>query len=147
MAKILDDGILKQVQEVFAELSNPVHVLFFRSRENCEYCDETQQLLEEVISLSGKLSIEVFDLQDDAETAARYAVERTPAYVIAGKDGDQIIDYGVRYSGIPAGHEFTSLINDLLIVSRRDSGLTPQTRAYLAELKQPLLLQVFVTPT
>ncbi|HEY9088063.1 MAG TPA: thioredoxin family protein [Anaerolineaceae bacterium] len=147
MAKILDEGILKQVQEVFAELNGEVRVVFFRSKENCDYCNETQQLLEEVISLSEKLSIEVFDIADDAAVAAQYGIDKTPAFVLAAKDGDQITDFGVRFSGIPAGHEFTSLINDLLIVSRRDSGLAPQTRSYLDELTEPLLLQVFVTPT
>lgn len=147
MAKILDDGILKQVQEVFAELDRDVRVVFFRSKENCDYCSETQQLLEEVISLSEKLSIEAFDVEENATVAAQYGIDRTPAFVVAALDGEQVTDYGIRFSGIPAGHEFTSLINDLLMVSRRDSGLAPQTRAFLDELKQPLLLQVFVTPT
>mgnify|MGYP001451822316 CR=1 FL=1 len=147
MAKILDDGILKQVQEVFAELDGEVRVIYFRSENNCEYCNETQQLLEEVVSLAEKLSIEVVDLDQNPQTGAQYQVDKTPAFVIAGKDGEQITDFGIRYLGIPAGHEFTSLINDLLLVSKRDSGLTPQTREFLAELKEPLLLQVFVTPT
>lgn len=147
MAKILDDGILKQVQEVFAELDQPVHVVYFRSEHNCDYCNETQQLLEEVVSLSDVLSMEVFDFDQSPEQAARYGVDKTPAFIIARKNGDEIVDYGIRFSGIPAGHEFTSLINDLLIVSRGDSGLTQPTRDFLAELKEPVLLQVFVTPT
>jgi alkyl hydroperoxide reductase subunit AhpF len=53
----------------------------------------------------------------------------------------------VRYAGIPSGHEFSSLIQDLILVSGRDSGLSEQTREYLAGLKEPVHLQVFVTPT
>jgi len=67
--------------------------------------------------------------------------------VIAAKEGDQITDFGVRMAGIPSGHEFTSLIQDIVLVSNRDSGLNPQTREFLKELDKPILLQVYVTPT
>ena len=65
----------------------------------------------------------------------------------AAKDGAEITDLGVQYSGIPSGHELSTLINDILIVSRRDSGLNEKTREFLKNLDKPLLLQVFVTPT
>jgi glutaredoxin-like protein len=39
------------------------------------------------------------------------------------------------------------LINDILIVSKRDSGLDAKTREFLKNLDRPLHLQVFVTPT
>jgi alkyl hydroperoxide reductase subunit AhpF len=74
-------------------------------------------------------------------------VDKVPGLVLAGRDGDQILDYGIRYAGIPSGHEFSSLIHDLVLVSGRDSGLREQTRAYLAKLDKPVHLQVFVTPT
>lgn len=147
MAKILDEGIQKQVQEVFSELDHPVEVLFFQQKENCEYCDETRQLIEEVTGLSDKLHLQVFDLLDNADIAERYHVDKAPMTVLAGKNGDELIDYGIRLAGIPAGHEFTSLINDLLLVSKRESGLSQPTRTYLAGLTEPVVLQVFTTPT
>jgi glutaredoxin-like protein len=57
------------------------------------------------------------------------------------------VDFGIRYLGIPSGHEFSSLIQDILIISSRDSGLSDSTRNFLAELSEPVLLQVFVTRT
>ena len=59
----------------------------------------------------------------------------------------EIVDYGIRLSGIPAGHEFTTLINDLVMVSKQDSGLSPAVRERLSKLENPVNLQVFVTPT
>ena len=57
------------------------------------------------------------------------------------------MDFGIRYAGIPSGHEFTSIIQDVLLVSGRDSGLNDQTRSFLKDLKDPIHMQVFVTPT
>jgi glutaredoxin-like protein len=149
MEKMLDENVTKQVVEFFAALEGEVGVLFFGSDDPavCEYCSETHQLLEEVTALSDKVSLQSYDLEKDAELAGQYKVEAAPTFVIVAKDGDQLVDYGVRYKGIPAGHEFTSLVNSLLIVSKRDSGLNPKTREFLKGLGQPVHLQVFVTPT
>jgi alkyl hydroperoxide reductase subunit AhpF len=147
MARLLKESVEKQIREVFAGLKEPVHIIFFGAQEGCEYCADTRQLAEEVAALSDKLSLESRDLQVDAETARQYNVVKTPALVITAKDGETITDYGVRLLGIPSGHEFTSFIQDILLVSSRDSGLTPATREFLKTNNKPIRLQVFVTPT
>jgi glutaredoxin-like protein len=147
MAQLLNDDINQQIREVFAGLKNPVHIMFFGSQTSCDYCDDTRQLVEEVAALSDLLSIEIYDMEADADLAAKYNVDKAPGVVIAAKEGKQVTDFGVRLAGIPSGHEFTSLIQDILLVSNRDSGLNPQTREFLKGLEKPILLQVFVTPT
>jgi glutaredoxin-like protein len=147
MTNLLNDDIRNQVREAFNQLQEPVQVLFFGSKEQCEYCDDTLKLIEEVTSLSDKLGLQIFDVEADSAVANQYNVSMTPGLVIAGEGDDGPIDYGVRYAGIPSGHEFSSLIQDLILVSGRDSGLNQQTRDFLADLKEPVYLQVFVTPT
>ena len=149
MERMLDENIQNQVREVFAGMEKPVEILFFGSSDpaRCQYCGETRQLLEEVSGLSDLLSLQVYDVDQDAELAQQYKVDGVPGFVLAARDGDQLTDYGIRFKGIPAGHEFSSLINDLLLVSRRDSNLSEETRQFLKGLKQPVYLQVFVTPT
>ncbi len=147
MADLLNDQIKGQVRDVFAEMQAPVQVLFFGQKDNCAYCDDTQQLVTEVVGLSDQLEMSVYDLAKNADVAALYNVDKAPGLVLAGKSGDALVDYGVRYAGIPSGHEFSSLINDLLRVSSGDSGLDVKTREYLKGLEEPVLLQVFVTPT
>lgn len=148
MPKLLNDDIVHQVKELFdKELDKPVEVLFFGSKENCDYCDDTQRLVEEITAISEKLTITRYDLNEDSEISQQYNVKLAPGLVIAGRDGQEIKDYGVRYAGIPSGHEFSSLIHDLILVSTRDSGLNAKTRQSLKELKEPVHIQVFVTPT
>lgn len=145
--KLLGEKIVSQVREVFAQLDQSVEVLYFGRRTDCEYCDDTLQLAEEVVAISDKLSLKIFDIDDDAEIAKQYNVDKVPGLVFAGRDGEQIVDYGIRMAGIPSGHEFSSLIHDLVLVSGRDSGLQDSTREFLKGLEQPVLLQVFITPT
>lgn len=147
MEKLLNEQVTGQIQQAFARLSNPVQILFFGTQENCDYCAETLQLLTEVSGLDERINFSTHDLNADAALAAKFQVDKAPAIVIAGKDGDEIIDLGIQFSGIPSGYEFSTLITDILLASERDSGLGAETRDFLKTLEKPLHLQVFVTPT
>lgn len=147
MEKLLNEQVVSQINQTFEQLKSPVHILFFGSQDHCEYCADTRQLLEEVAAIDEKLSLSIYDIQDHADIAVKFNVDKVPAIVVAAKDGDQVIDFGIQYSGIPAGHEFGTLINDILLVSGRDSGLSEEVREFLKNLSKPLHLQVFVTPT
>jgi len=147
MEKILSDQIIKQIEEVFEQMKEPVQIMYFGSSENCEYCAETRQLLEEVTATNSKIELNVYDVQKNRDVAEQFNVKNSPGIIIAAKDGAVVTDFGIQYSGIPSGHEFSTLINDIVLVSSRDSGLSAETRAYLKNLDKPLHLQVFVTPT
>jgi glutaredoxin-like protein len=145
--KLLNAEIENQLREVFSDLQRPVRALLFTGQENCGYCEQTRQLLEEVTAVDDKLELQVLDIDADAGTAQQYRVDKTPALVLLAKNGDEWIDYGIRLYGIPSGHEFSSLVHDLVLVSKGDSGLKDTTRAFLNKLDKPVHLQVFVTPT
>ena len=147
MEKLLNEQVVSQISQTFEQMKEPVQILFFGSQDNCEYCTDTRQLLEEVAGIDEKVSLDFYDIKENADMAAKFNVERVPAIVIAAKNGDQVTDFGIQYSGIPAGHEFGTLINDIVLVSGRDSGLSAEAREYLKNLDKPLHLQVFVTPT
>jgi glutaredoxin-like protein len=147
MEKLLNDEVGRQIKDAFAELKEPVQIVFFGSRQNCDYCAETQQLLEEVTALSDKLALKIYDVHEDREAAISFQVEDAPAIVIAAKDGSEVTNLGIQFLGIPSGHEFSTLISDIVMVSKRESGLSEATREFLRNLEQPLQLQVFVTPT
>lgn len=147
MEKVLNDQIIKQINEVFEGMQEPVQILYFGSRDNCDYCDETKQLLEEVTATDDRLDLSVYDIQENQDIADKFNVANAPGIVIAAKDGSEVKDLGIRFLGIPSGHEFSTFINDILIVSKRDSGLNEKTRQFLKNLDQPLHLQVFVTPS
>jgi alkyl hydroperoxide reductase subunit AhpF len=144
---LLNDSIRQQVKELFQQLKEPVAVLFFGSQADCAACGDTYQLASELVELSEKLSLASYDIDADADMASLYKVDKVPGLVLAARDGNRITDYGIRFAGIPSGHEFASLVHDLVLVSSRDSGLDPLTRDFLKSLTKPVHLQVFVTPT
>ncbi|MCL4303733.1 MAG: thioredoxin family protein [Anaerolineae bacterium] len=130
----------------FATLPDPVNLLVFTQEVECQYCSDTRLIAEEIAHLSDKITLEIYDFVADREVVEQYGIDKIPAVVVM-RGGEQPQDYGIRYYGIPAGYEFSSLISDIMMVSRGDSGLSAEARAYLTALEKPLHLQVFVTPT
>ena len=147
MEKLITPEIAGQIEEIFADLEGAVQIVFFTKPEDCDYCDEIDQLIGEVAELSDLITVEVHDLTEAGDLAEKYGVKYAPTLVMLARDGETLTDYGVRLLGAPAGHEFTTLIHDIIYVSKRRTDLDEDTRQYLQALTEPLLLQVFVTPT
>jgi len=143
---LLQEKERKYLREKFEALPQPVKMIMFTQEIECAYCQETRQLSEELAGLSDKISLEVCDLVKDREVAEHYQVDKIPAIVLM-KGGDQPKDYGIRYYGVPAGYEFSSLVEDIAMIGWGESGLSAATKTELARLTTPLHLQVFVTPT
>jgi glutaredoxin-like protein len=127
---------------MLAELVNPVRLVVFTQESECGFCKDAAGLAQELDGMSDKLSVEVYDLQKNSDKAAEYRVDKVPAFVVAS-----VKDHGIRYYGVPAGFEFTTLLTLIDLVGSRDSGLKPETKAKLAGLASPVDLQVFVTLT
>ncbi len=143
---LLSEKDQQELKKEFAVLTRPVKLVLFTQETECEYCPDTRQILEEVAGLSDKIGVEVLDIEMQTAQAAAFGIDKAPGMAMLA-DGPEPVDYGIRYYGIPSGYEFASLIQDILMVSRGDSGLAPATRAALAEINTPMRLQVFVTPT
>jgi alkyl hydroperoxide reductase subunit AhpF len=148
LENLLNDDLVDQIQELFkARLIHPIMLLFFYSQKDCDYCEETGRLLAEITALSERIQYKGYNIDENQAIARQYHIQLTPGLVVAGNDDGEVLDYGIRFAGIPSGYEFGSLIQAMIMVSRRDSGLKPEVRQQLKDIKNPLHLQVFVTPT
>jgi len=143
---LLKDEDRKHLIKEFEALKNPVKMVVFTQETECQYCQETRMIAEEIAALSDKISLEVYDFVADKELAETFNIDKIPATIIM-KGGDEPKDYGIRYFGIPSGYEFSTLIEDISMIARGESGLSDETKSYVAALTQPLHLQVFITPT
>jgi glutaredoxin-like protein len=139
---LIEDKDREQLTKLFAGLENPVKILYFTQEHECQMCKMTRELLEEVAGISDKIAIEVRDFVADKALAEQYRVDKIPATVLMGEK-----DYGIRFYGIPAGYEFTTLIEDIVDVAKRDPHLPDEVAAELAKVDQPVHLQVLISPT
>jgi glutaredoxin-like protein len=130
-----------EIKKRLEEVQNDVKLILFSQSLNCESCPETETLLRELAALSDKLKFEVLNPQLDRDKAEGYKITHVPTLIL---EGDR--DYGIRYMGMPGGYEFASLLEDIIAVGKRSSGLSDASREKLQAVTEPINIKVFVTP-
>jgi glutaredoxin-like protein len=139
---MLPDEIRTQVREAFVDLKSPVRLVIFTQTLECMYCRENRQLLEEIAELSDQVTAETYNFITDPEPVEEFGIDKIPAVAIVGEK-----DYGIRFYGIPAGYEFTSLVHAIRLAGGVGSQLDENTLKQIESLTEPVHMQVFVTPT
>ena len=102
---MLDAGIKEQLKAYMDKLQQPIELV--AAYDDSDKAQELRQLLEELEPMSDKISLRTEDATD----------VRRPSFAI-NRIGT---DIGVRFAGIPMGHEFTSLVLALLQVGGHPS--------------------------
>ena len=130
------------VTREFQKLTGPVTLTVFASELGPENNTQTVSLIKEVAALSEKITVKVLNPHIEKDEAAAYGVSVTPAVAVEGAK-----DYGIRFLGIPAGYEFSNLIDSIIAVSTGEAQLKDETKASLAGLTEDVTIKVFATPT
>jgi glutaredoxin-like protein len=145
MPLIKDEDKKYLEQEFEKHLKNDVDLIVFTSDDaECKYCKETVQLAEEVSETSSKIKLTTYNFDKDKEIAKEYGVEKFPTTIVA-KHGEK--DGRIKYSGLPSGYEFGSLIEDLKNVSKWEADVSSKALEILSKIDKPVTIKVFVTPT
>lgn len=141
----IEESDKQAIKELFGQkMENTAHIRFFSSKENCQYCDETLDLLSQLAELSDKIDLQVFDKDDHLDKVNTFGIDKYPAIVFVD---DQENDTGVHFYGIPSGYEFSTLIEDIIDVANNHTELSPETIEVLKQINQDVTLSVFITPT
>lgn len=153
---LLKERDRQTLQQEFSQMPGRVRIVFFTQALGCETCGLTEQILTEIEPLGEQIELVKLNYAIDRDAVERYGIARIPAFAIvrlaetpnqAGEPEFVEQDYGIRFYGVPSGHEFMSLIGAILDVSTGDSQLTPASRALAAQITDPTHIQVFTTPT
>jgi glutaredoxin-like protein len=140
---LIDEKIAAQLREEFQGLVGPVRLVVFSQTLADPGSEDVKRLVEELAALDPRLSFEEVNFVLEPEKVAAFGITRTPAIAIVAPEKD----HGIRMYGLPSGYEFGSLIDAILSVSKGTTSLSPDTKAALAKLEQPVHIQVFSTPT
>ena len=140
---LLSPADQEKLRASFDEMTSPVRLLFFTQTLDCENCLQTRQILDELPPLSDKITIEDVNFILEKDKASQYGIDRVPAIALARADSDSRI----RFLGTPAGYEFISLVQAVLLVGGRVPSLTVENLKRVAAVDKPMTMKVFTTPT
>ena len=130
------------VKKEFEKIAGPVTLSVFASELGPENNAETVSLIKEVAALSDRITVKLMNPHIERDEAAAYGISVTPTVVVEGAK-----DYGIRFLGIPAGYEFSNLIDAIVAVSSGEAQITDETRTVLEGLTEDVTIKVFATPT
>ena len=139
---MIGDNDRNLIIKEFQKLKDPVTIINFTQRLECQFCQPTEMLLREVAATSDSINLEIHNFIEEKSLAGQYKIDKIPATIILGEK-----DYGIRFYGIPSGYEFSSLIEAIIDVSTGKTDLTKESKEKLLQIKNPVHIQVFVTPT
>lgn len=145
--ELMDKETKEHVKGALGDMKGPVHILVFTAEDGCMACRETLSIVEEISGLSGKITVKHLDIEKDGQIAKRYGVDKTPAILIMRGTEEKFEYLGIRFFGIPAGYEFTSLLDAILTVSIGVPGISEDGQKFLKGLTKDVHMQVFVTPS
>jgi len=115
---MLDADLKTQLKAYLEKVTQPIELV--ASLDEGEKSRQLEGLLQEIASLSDRIS---YSRRDDAARRPSFAINR------AGTD------VGVRFAGIPMGHEFTSLVLALLQVGGHPSKAAPELLEQVRDLE------------
>jgi alkyl hydroperoxide reductase subunit AhpF len=108
-------------------------------RDECQFCDETQTLLEELRSLSPKISLRVQELREAAKAAAAAGIERAPGTVLRGQ-----LNRPIRFEGFMGAGLFPPFVDALVNVARGSTDLDPRLKKRLERIRDRATVRVYV---
>ena len=128
---MLDATIKGQLQAYLERVTQPIEIV--ANLDGSDKSREMQEMLEDIAGLSGKISLE---LRHDTD-------ERAPSFSL-NRPGEKI---GLRFAGIPLGHEFTSLVLALLQVGGHPPKVEADVIEQVKQLEGPFHFETFVSLT
>jgi len=142
MKQFLNEDVRKQLTEILTEMKDPVYVKVYVDSLKCDTCTETHQLIQEMSGLNEKINYELVETDGDKSIGAEYGIKMYPSIVVLNKDQE---DKGVRFVGIPAGHEINSLLAALIDMSGKPLDLDEKTIEAIKAIDTETNIKVFVT--
>lgn len=140
--KMLNNEIQGQLKDVFNGMENKVTIALFTDGGNCNTCSETKGFMSELVELTDKLELVEYTLEEHSDLAEQFNVKMVPSIVLLDSEGRY---KGLKFNGIPAGHEINSFIPALLEMSGAESELPDDLTQEIKGFNEKINIKVFVT--
>ena len=115
--------------------------IFVPGREECATCEDARKLLEELASLSEKITLTIRELAEEPDEAKKLKIDKVPGIVVRGPANRPL-----RFFGVPGGNEFSNFVETIIAASKTKVELGVETAKQLKRLKDKVSVAVYVTP-
>ena len=139
-----------QLRQQLSAVEGPIKIDYFHQRKRRVVvpgrperptCELAIELYTELATLSDKLTLNVYELADEPEMAAKRDATDVPCAVVRGE-----LNRPLRLYGLPNGHVFVALVRAMVLASTRSGQTSAQLKRALGKLRRPSRLRLFASP-
>ncbi len=146
---VIDEHTLKELQEMFKELQDPVEIILITDKErNQEPSEIAIELAKDLMSITDKIKFEIYDANEEKgkELIEKYKLnldkwgnKKGPIFFFKEKPN-------IIFFGLPSEQEFPVFLEDLFLLSTKKLDILMSTALKIKKVTRPLDLYIFVTP-
>lgn len=137
----LDEDIKGQLIEIFKKFENPVEIVSILDPYK-EISQDIKKLLTELEELSDKIKVSIFNFGENLQIEEKIKMDEYPTIAFLDKDGKYS---GIKFTGLPSGHELNSFIISLYNVAGPGQGVNEDTLSEIQSINKPVKLKIAVS--
>ncbi|WP_167956829.1 thioredoxin-disulfide reductase [Anaerosporobacter faecicola] len=140
-SKWITDDMIAQVKNVFDKLTKKATLVVMTDKVDDKY-KELQELVQELAALSDKLDVIESVGGEDSSLTEKVNATDFPLLALLDEAGEYT---GVKFLGIPSGHEFNSLVLDLYNLAGPGQMVESETKEKIQSISKRTKIQVAVS--
>ncbi|MEF9951460.1 MAG: thioredoxin family protein [Clostridium sp.] len=140
-SSLLTDELRQQLKDVLSKINNKVTLATVVDTEN----DKSAELLDlaiDISSLSDNLQVIAYEKGEDEAFESKIHADKFPVLSLLNSNGDYS---GVKFHGVPGGHELNSFILAIYNLAGPGQNLNPDTINSIKAIDKPLNIKVCIS--
>ncbi|WP_047395762.1 FAD-dependent oxidoreductase [Cetobacterium sp. ZOR0034] len=139
-SKFLDEGIISQLTGIFERFKTNIKIVAILNESALS--KDIDSFLTEISDISDKISLKLYKEKENPELEKKIKLENYPTIAILDSENNF---RGVKFSGLPSGHELNSFILALYNIAGPGQEISPDLKTKIASLNKDVNLKIAVS--
>lgn len=136
----IDEGLASQLSGIFEKFATNIKVVAVL--DESETAHKIKDFLSEISLISSKISLEVYKEKENLAMEEKISLENYPTIAILDSEGNY---RGVKFSGLPSGHELNSFILALYNIAGPGQELSAAIKEKIASVDKKVNLKIAIS--
>lgn len=139
-SKFLDEGIISQLTGIFERFTSNIKIVAILNES--ELSKNIDRFLTEISDISDKITLKIYKEKENPELEKKIKLENYPTIAIIDSENNF---RGVKFSGLPSGHELNSFILALYNIAGPGQEISADLKTKINSVNKQVNLKIAVS--
>lgn len=139
-SKFLDESIVSQLKGIFDRFQNNIKIVSVLN--DSDLSTNIREFLSEICDISDKVSLEIYKKDENLELEKKISLDCSPTIAILDSNNNF---RGVKFSGLPSGHELNSFILALYNIAGPGQEINEELSKKIQGINKKVKLKIAVS--